>query len=112
MRNTLRSLFCGSLVAAALFFSTSALAMAPQLEGQVNINTATQEQLELLPGIGPAIAQKVMDYRAQKPFEDPVHLMRIKGIGRKTYAKMKPFLSTKGENTLHVVGDTSEMKAE
>ena len=112
MRNTLRSLLCGGLMAAALLSSTPALAMAPELAGQVNLTTASQEQLELLPGIGPAIAKKVMDYRAQKPFEDPVQLMRIKGIGRKTFAKLKPFLVVKGENSLHVVGDEAAPTAE
>lgn len=109
MKNYIRSFLCSSLLAAALLSSSSASA-APELSGQVNLNTASQEQLELLPGVGPAIAKKVVDYRAQKPFEDPTHLMRIKGIGRKTFAKLKPYLAVKGESTLHAVEGEGEIK--
>jgi competence protein ComEA len=77
--------------------------LAPQLEGQLNLNTATQEQLELLPGIGPAMAKKIVDYRASKPFADPAQVVRIKGIGRKTYEKLKPMLTVKGETTLREI---------
>jgi len=109
MHKFLRSFLCSSLLAGALLSSTAAFA-APELSGQINLNTASQEQLELLPGVGPAIAKKVVDYRAQKPFEDPTHLMRIKGIGRKTFAKLKPYLAVKGESTLHEVEGGEQTK--
>jgi competence ComEA-like helix-hairpin-helix protein len=79
------------------------LAESPQLEGKLNINTATAQQWELLPGIGPSMAQKLVAYRASKKFEETTHVMRIKGIGRKTYERIKPFLALDGENTLQVV---------
>jgi competence protein ComEA len=86
--------------------------VAPQLEGQININTATQEQLELLPGIGPAMAKKIVDYRAAKPFAEPLQLVRIKGIGRKTFDSLKPMVTVKGETTLREVSkDEFEAKA-
>lgn len=77
--------------------------LAPELEGQVNLNTATQEQLELLPGIGPSMAKKIIDYRAAKPFAEPLQVVRIKGIGRKTFEKLKPMIAVKGENTLREI---------
>lgn len=78
--------------------------MAPaQLEGKVNINSADTKQLELLPGIGPSTAQKIMEYRAKYPFKEALHLLRVKGVGRKTFAKIKPFLSVSGDSDLHVV---------
>ncbi len=79
-------------------------AMAPaQLEGKVNLNTASEKQLELLPGIGPATAAKIVEYRAKYPFKEPLHLLRVKGVGRKTFAKIKPYLSVEGDSDLHVV---------
>lgn len=93
-----------STLAATLLTATPAFAAAPTLEGQVNINTATVEQLEMLPGIGPAMAQKIVDYRAKKPFQETTHLIRIKGIGPKTYAKFKQYLVLKGDSNLREVG--------
>lgn len=79
------------------------LAATTQLEGKINLNTASEKELELLPGIGPAVAQKLVAYRAKHKFGDTTHVMRIKGIGRKTYDRIKPFLAVEGETTLHVV---------
>lgn len=105
-----RIITCAATVA-TLAFSSIAYA-APQLEGQVNINTATAEQLELLPGIGPAMAKKIVDYRTAKPFGEPVQIVRIKGIGRKTFERLKPMITVKGDNTLREVSkDEFDVKA-
>jgi competence ComEA-like helix-hairpin-helix protein len=71
-----------------------------QLEGKVNINTASAKELELLPGIGPSTAEKIIAYRAKYPFKESLHLLRVKGVGRKTFAKIKPFLSVEGASDL------------
>jgi competence protein ComEA len=67
----------------------------------VNLNTATQAQLESLPGIGAAAAQRILEYRQKngnfKKIED---LMNVKGIGEKSFLKLKPLITVavdKGE---------------
>jgi competence protein ComEA len=76
---------------------------AKSLEGQVNINTASQAELELLPGIGPAIAERIVDYRKEHPFKERNQIMRVKGVGQKTFAKIKDYLTVEGETTLKLV---------
>lgn len=80
--------------------TTTEVVKVEGLEGQVNINTASQAELELLPGVGPSIASKMIAYRSEHPFEQLNHVMRIKGIGKKTYAKIKPFMKLEGESNL------------
>lgn len=58
--------------------------------GLININTADGQELEELPGVGPAIAEKIIDYRdAFGSFETIEELMEVSGIGEKTFEKMK-----------------------
>jgi competence ComEA-like helix-hairpin-helix protein len=52
----------------------------------ININTATVEQLESIPEVGPAIAKKIV---AGRPYTTPEDLKRVPGIGDKTFEKMK-----------------------
>ena len=56
----------------------------------VNINTATLEELDALPGVGPATAQAIIDDReANGPFASEEDIMRVSGIGEKKYEKLK-----------------------
>lgn len=62
--------------------------------GQVDINRATASELEELPGVGPATAQKIVDDReANGPFGKPEDLMRVPGIGPKKFESMREFVS-------------------
>jgi competence protein ComEA len=63
-------------------------------DGTVNINIADIAELQKLPGVGPAMAARVIEHRQQKGrFTDPSQLMDVKGIGSKTLAKMRPFVT-------------------
>lgn len=69
--------------------TASASAAAP-----VNLNTATQTQLETLPGIGAKAAERIIEYRQKnggfKKIED---LMNVKGVGEKSFLKLKPLIT-------------------
>jgi competence protein ComEA len=60
----------------------------------VNLNTATTEQLESLPGIGPRTAERIVEYRQKnggfKKIED---LMNVKGVGEKGFLKLKALVT-------------------
>ncbi len=69
-------------------------------QGVVNVNEATAEQLELLPGVGPSRARTIIEHRKAHPFKRIEDLTRIKGIGKKTFARLKPLVSLSGPTTL------------
>lgn len=63
---------------------------AAAANGLVNINTAGQNELDTLPGIGPAYAQRIIQYReANGPFKSIEDLKNVSGIGDKTFEKLK-----------------------
>jgi len=58
-------------------------------------NTAPADSLELLPGIGPVFADRIVAYRQQKRFEREVDITEVKGIGPKMYERLRPYLKIK-----------------
>jgi competence protein ComEA len=69
--------------------------------GVVNLNTANGDELERLPGIGPTRAKAILELRARiKRFARIEDLMRVKGIGRATFRRLRPLLTLDGPTTL------------
>jgi len=90
------------LLAALLAYAGAAFAV-------VNINSASQKQLEELPGVGPAKAKAIIDYRKKNgPFKTTADIKKVEGIGDATYDQIKGDLVTSGTTT--GVGKTAEKK--
>jgi comEA protein len=62
----------------------------------IDINLAGGEELQAIPGIGPVLARRIIDYRTRiGAFGDIDELQKVKGIGAKTFEKIKPYVSLK-----------------
>ena len=85
----------GSAVSGGQGASSAASGASASSDGSVliNINTATEEQLDTLPGVGPATAQAIISERDENgPFASPEDIQRVSGIGQKKYQDMKDFI--------------------
>ena len=74
---------------------------AAKLSGKLNLNTANEEQLMLLPGVGQSKADRIVAFRKKSGgFKRVADLRRVKGFGYKSLKKLEPFLDIKGETSL------------
>ena len=72
---------------------TTATATAP-----VNLNAASVAQLQTLPGVGSGTAQRILEHRQKNgPFKKIEELMNVKGIGEKSFLKLKPLITVAAE---------------
>ncbi|MCK5837609.1 MAG: helix-hairpin-helix domain-containing protein, partial [Desulfobacula sp.] len=62
---------------------------------KININSATKSELVILKHVGDKIADKIMEYRKAHPFETPQDIMKVKGIGQKTFDANKDLIIVK-----------------
>jgi len=88
--------------AAAQAATVSARDAAPSSSGAgvVNLNTATADDLERLPGIGPSKAQAILALRQRMGrFQRVEDVLRVRGIGRVTFRHLRPMLSLSGAST-------------
>lgn len=74
---------------------------ARELSGKLNLNTATEQQLMMLPTVGPAKAERIVAWRKKNgSFRRIADLRRVKGFGYKTFKRLEPFIDIKGDTTL------------
>lgn len=84
----------GVVAGASISNQTSTNSKQEVISGKININTATIAQLDTLPGIGPAYANRIIEYRnSNGGFKDISEVQNIKGIGPKTFEKIKDKIS-------------------
>jgi competence protein ComEA len=84
-------LFAAGDVVSAQKTAGKAAATAPAV---VNLNTATASQIATLPGIGEKAAQRIIEYREKNGgFKKIEELMNVKGIGEKSFLKLKPLIT-------------------
>jgi competence protein ComEA len=109
----LRTALTLAVVAAALAVSSAVASaqnkpVAPRAAAKpasatpVNINTASAAEFEALPGIGAAMAARIVDYRQKDgPFKKIEDLMNVRGLGEKNFLKLKPQLTLAVAKTDH-----------
>ncbi len=60
---------------------------------KINLNLSPADSLRLLPGIGPALAERIVAFRdSAGPFEKPEDIIKIKGIGDRMYERIRPYI--------------------
>ena len=102
-------------IALALLLSLVTVAAIPAVAatGKVNINSASIDQLALLPRVGPALAQRIVDFRKENgDFKAASDLMLVRGVGEKTFELMAPYVAVSGETTLSAKVSSSRKPAQ
>jgi competence protein ComEA len=95
------SRFAAAAAAVALvgmLFASPALAAKPAPAGKVNLNSASAQQLTALPGVGPKLAERIVEYRQKSGgFHSVNEIVNVKGLGEKGFAKLQAYVVVSGE---------------
>lgn len=94
------AVFVGA-AAAGFIVAPAAHAGSHAMDGIVNLNTAPEPMLGLLPGIGPSKARAIVAYRTRHLFRTVDELVRVKGIGRRMVRELRAHLAVAGPSTAH-----------
>ena len=69
--------------------------LTPEGAPLISINRSSREELEKLPGIGPALAARIVEHRERYgPFRRAEHLMMVRGISERRFRQLRPFVTT------------------
>jgi len=99
--SVLRGAFVLAVAATVLAAGATVVAAAPSSEGKaaradvvVDVNTASEKDLQSVPGIGPALAKRIVEFRDEHgAFERVDDLLKVRGIGEKSLVKLRPHLT-------------------
>jgi competence ComEA-like helix-hairpin-helix protein len=82
-----------AVLACFALFASHLQAQKPAPAKPIDLNSATVEQLQQLPGVGPATAKAILQFREKSgPFRRPEDLLAIHGISRARFEKIKPYV--------------------
>jgi competence protein ComEA len=107
-RNLLKNHLCCIILCCASAAASSACVKLPrhtqaaaaqvparaEVSAHVSINQASREELEKLPGIGPALAARIVEQRERYgPFRRAEHLMLVRGISERRFRQLRPYIN-------------------
>ncbi len=104
MKRTLAWTLLAGVMALSSVASAQRPPAAPPVQGVVNLNTASEKQLELLPAVGPTRAKAILSWRAQNHFTHVEDLEKVKGVGKGILKKVKGHVVVTGPNTIAKMG--------
>jgi competence protein ComEA len=89
------------------------LGVAQAADGVVNVNTASVDELMLLPRVGPTVAARIVEFREENgSFEQAEDLLLVRGIGDRTFDLIEPWIALEGETTLQEKVRASEAEGD
>ena len=79
--------------------ATTGKAKRPAGTGVLNLNTASLDQIDALPGVSPKLAAAVVAERTARPFARPEDVMRVRGMSKKRFERLRPHLAVTGPSS-------------